>query len=139
MDTVSQLGYTISGIVYSIVFILGAAALYNKDKLYGGKMVILPILFFSLITICFGSGLIYILYAYLQSDDPVTQQNGIKYFVAVAGTLLLLGGIFTGFIIRGQGILNVEGFNLFSSFLILEFSVMVVLTVIISKVWTLNT
>ena len=139
MDTVSQLGYTISGIVYSIVFLLAAAALYNKDKLYGSKTNILPVIFFTLLTICFGGGLTYIQYAYLLSDDPATQQSGIKYFVAVAGTLLLLGGIFTSFILNGQGIINVQGFNLFSSFLILEFSVMVVLTVIISKVWTLNT
>lgn len=139
MDTVSQLGYSISGIVYAVVFLLGIAALYNKDKLYGGRFVIVPIMIFTILTVLFGSGLIYILYAYILVDDLNTQYTGMKYFVAVAGTLLLLGGIFVNAILRGQGIVNIQGFNLFSSFLILEFSLMVAITVVISRVWTLNT
>ena len=116
MDTVSQLGYSISGIVYAVVFLLGIAALYNKDKLYGGRFVIVPIMIFTILTVLFGSGLIYILYAYILVDDLNTQYTGMKYFVAVAGTLLLLGGIFVNAILRGQGIVNIQGFNLFSSF-----------------------
>jgi len=142
MDTVSPVIFTIAGIVYGIVFTLGALALLNKDKLYGSKygskLVIFPVLLFTLITVTFGAGLIYIQHAYLLTDDSNTQQSGIKYFIGVAATLFILGGVFTNYILHGQGIINVQGFNLFSSFLVLEFSVMAVLTVIISKVWTLN-
>jgi hypothetical protein len=139
METVSELGYIISGIVYSIVFLLGALALYNKDKLYGGKSVIVPILLFTVFTLTLGGGLIGVLYTYILTDDPVAQNNGIKYFVAIAGILLLLGGIIVNHVLQAQGIVNIQGFQYFSSFLILEFSVMAAITVIVSKVWTLNT
>ena len=137
MDTVTSLRYTIGGIVIAIIFVLGLVALSMKSRLYGKVSIIPPLIAYTIATLTFGAGLIYIINKQFLSDDLGTQVIGIRNFIGVASALVLIGGGLTLHILGAQGIINVQAYNYFASFLILQFCLMTSIAVTINKVWTL--
>ena len=130
----TTLGFIVSGTVITVLFIIGVFALSMKNRLYGKSSVLLPIIFYTVSTVSFAAGLIYILYGQILSTDPGTQKLGVKSFVGAAATLILLSIPFINHILGGQGMINVQSFNFFASFLIFQFCLMAAIVTIINKI-----
>jgi len=135
MDFVAtNLGYIVSGTVITVLLVVGLIALMGKNSLYGKSSVLMPIIFYTLSTITFGAGLIYILYWQILSTDPGTQTMGMKSFVGAAAAMVLLSAAILSHILQGQGMINVQSFNFFASFLIFQFCLMTTIIIIINKI-----
>jgi hypothetical protein len=135
MDTIAtNLGFIVSGTVIAVLFVVGLVALSMKDRLYGKSSVLMPIIFYTLSTIAFGAGLIYIIYGQILSTDPPTQILGVKAFIGAASVMVLIGFALVSHILQGQGMVNVQSFNFFASFLIFQFCLMTAIAVTINKI-----
>jgi len=137
MDVGTKLGYTIGGVVVAIIFVLGLITLFMKNHLYGKVSIIIPLISFVFVTLTFGAGLIYVIQTQLLSDDSDIQRTGIRNFIGVASTLVIIGGGLVLHILKGQSTINIQAYNYFASFLILQFCLMTTIVVTINKVRTL--
>jgi len=134
MKIAVTLGYILSGSVITILFIVGIIMILTKNSLYGKTSVLIPIISYTLTTIIFGAGLIYVLYNQILSDDPDIQINGVKIFIGGATTLLVLSAMYMYFILQAQATINVQSFNFFASFLIFQFCLMTTIVTVINKI-----
>jgi len=138
MNTGDTITYTIFGVTMSILFLISAFALYAKNKFYGNQSIVIAIIAFTLLTIAFGSGIIYITKWQIDAKDAATQKTGIRNFIWSASAFLVINGALLMYIIQQQSAINIQGFNYFASFLIFEFCLMSTIVILIHKARILN-
>jgi len=134
----TQILYIVGAIFTAIVLIVGLFALSMKSNNYGKNYLVAGLIVLTIFTISADSVMFYVVHDQILSDDGPTNRKGIKTFITIAAILLLFGGALLMYVLySAQGVIQIQGFNYFASFMIFQFCLMTAITVIINKSRTL--